>query len=98
LAESVFRAGAIARVVTLIDSQGLTGEAELHVFALFGGILIQVPPHWTVLLYGTPVLGGFEEKTVVPPDAGKRLIVRGYAIMGSVPTAGSGYQIRAVMQ
>jgi hypothetical protein len=29
-------------------------------------------------------MGGFEEKTVAPPDNSKRLVVRGYAIMGGV--------------
>ena len=33
---------------------------------------------------GTPILGGFEEKTIAPPDASKRLIIRGYAIMGGL--------------
>lgn len=63
---------------------GPAGEALLNVFAIFGGIQIKVPPDWTVILQGTPLMGGFEEKTIVPPDASKRLIVRGYAIMGGL--------------
>jgi hypothetical protein len=29
-------------------------------------------------------MGGFSEKTVTPPDASKRLVITGYAIMGGV--------------
>jgi len=59
-------------------------EAVINVFAIWGGITIKVPPDWTVVLHGTPVMGGFTEKTARPPDNSKRLIVTGYAIMGGV--------------
>jgi len=62
----------------------IQGEAVINVFAFWGGITLKCPPDWTVILEGTPILGGFEEKTIVAPDSGKRLIVRGYAIMGGV--------------
>jgi predicted membrane protein len=59
-------------------------EAVISVFSFWGGITIKVPPDWTVVLHGTPVMGGFEEKTATPPNDAKRLIVRGYAIMGGL--------------
>lgn len=62
----------------------INGEAELNVFALFGGIQIRVPDDWTVVLQGTPVLGGFDEKTSHPADASKRLLITGNAIMGGL--------------
>jgi predicted membrane protein len=62
----------------------LAGEAVINVFAIWGGITIKVPPDWTVILHGTPVMGGFTEKTARPPDNSKRLVVTGYAIMGGV--------------
>jgi Domain of unknown function (DUF5668)/Cell wall-active antibiotics response 4TMS YvqF len=62
----------------------LATEAVINVFAVWGGITIKVPPDWTVILHGTPVMGGFTEKTARPPDNGKRLVVTGYAIMGGV--------------
>jgi predicted membrane protein len=65
-------------------ASSIQGEAVLNVFALFGGIEIKCPPDWTVVLHGTPIMGGFDEKTAQPPDNSKRLIVRGYAIMGGV--------------
>ena len=37
-----------------------------------------------MILNGTPLMGGFSEKTAKPPDDSKRLVIRGYAIMGGV--------------
>lgn len=62
----------------------MQGEAVLNVFALCGGIEIKVPDDWTVSLQGTPLLGGFSEKTMPAKDSGKRLIIRGCAIMGGL--------------
>lgn len=62
----------------------IEGEAVLNVFALCGGVTIKIPPDWSVVLQGTPILGGFEEKTIVPPNQNKRLYVTGYAIMGGL--------------
>lgn len=62
----------------------IQGEAVLNVFAMWGGIEIKVPDDWTVSLEGTPLLGGFSERTGVPRDNSKRLIIRGVALMGGV--------------
>lgn len=59
-------------------------DATIHVFALFGGIDIKVPTDWAVFLNGTPILGGFDDKTLHPADQTKRLHIQGYAIMGGV--------------
>jgi hypothetical protein len=40
----------------------IEGEAVLNVFALCGGITIKIPPDWSVVLQGTPILGGFEKR------------------------------------
>lgn len=63
---------------------GIVNEAVLNVFAVWGGVLIKVPVDWTVVMNGTPVMGGFSQKTVAPPDNGKRLVITGYAVMGGV--------------
>ncbi len=61
------------------------GEAVLHLIAIMGGIEIWVPENWVVVMQGIPVLGGFEDKThSSPSDTNKRLIVKGYAVMGGV--------------
>lgn len=67
-----------------LRQSGLEGEAVVNVFALMGGITLRVPVDWTVVLNGTPIIGGFDEKTASPAAGTKRLVVRGYAIMGGV--------------
>lgn len=83
-----FRGGEITAVMGGCEldmrDASLKGEAVINVFAVFGGISIKVPRDWTVILHGTPIMGGFEEKTNAPPDNAKRLIVKGHAIMGGV--------------
>ncbi|MYM90606.1 hypothetical protein GTP91_25965 [Rugamonas sp. FT82W] len=83
-----FRGGEITTVMGGCDldlrQSSINGEAVLNVFSMFGGITIKVPIDWTVVLEGTPIMGGFEEKTVPPPTPSKRLVVRGYAIMGGL--------------
>ena len=83
-----FRGGEVTAVMggCELDMRGssIEGEAVINVFAAMGGITIKVPSDWTVVLHGTPILGAFEEKTVAPPNNGKRLIIKGYAIMGGV--------------
>jgi predicted membrane protein len=83
-----FRGGEITAVMggcsLDLRNSSIQGEAVVSVFAFWGGVTLKVPPDWTVVLNGTPIMGGFEEKTIAPPDNSKRLIVRGYAIMGGV--------------
>ncbi|MFC5547640.1 LiaI-LiaF-like domain-containing protein [Massilia aerilata] len=83
-----FRGGEITAIMggCEIDLReaGLAGEAVINVFAIWGGITIKVPADWTVVLHGSPIMGGFTEKTARPPDNSKRLVVTGYAVMGGV--------------
>jgi predicted membrane protein len=83
-----FKGGEVTAIMggCSLDLRGasIEGEAVINVFAVWGGITLKCPPDWTVVLHGTPIMGGFGEKTTPPPDNSKRLIVRGYAIMGGV--------------
>lgn len=83
-----FRGGEITAIMggCMLDLRdaAIVKEAVINVFTIWGGINIKVPPDWTVVLNGTPVMGGFTEKTATPPDNGRRLVIRGYAIMGGV--------------
>ena len=83
-----FRGGEVTAIMggCNLDLRGssIEGDAVLNIFAVMGGITVKCPPDWSVVLQGTPIMGGFEEKTIVPPDQSKRLIIRGYAIMGGV--------------
>lgn len=83
-----FRGGEVTAVMggAALDLRGssIEGEAVINVFAAMGGIALKVPADWTVILHGTPIMGGFDEKTSAPANSNKRLIVKGYAIMGGV--------------
>lgn len=85
-----FRGGEITAIMGGCDldlrQSSINGDAVLNVFAMCGGITIKVPIDWTVVFDGTPIMGAFDEKTVpsTGPGSGKRLIVRGYVIMGGM--------------
>jgi len=50
----------------------VSGPAVLDVFAFWGGVEVRVPRDWTVVMKGTPILGGFTDKTAsVPRDPRK---------------------------
>lgn len=59
-------------------------EAEIDVFAMWGGIEIRVPREWTVVSKVMPVMGAFEDKSEPLAGAARRLIVRGFVVMGGV--------------
>jgi len=83
-----FRGGEITAVLGGCEldlrEASIVKEAVINVCAILGGINIKVPTDWTVILNGSPIMGGFEEKTVTPPNAAKRLVITGYAVMGGV--------------
>jgi hypothetical protein len=83
-----FRGGEVTAIMggAELDLRGssIEGDAVISVFAVMGGITLKVPPDWTIVLNGTPIMGGFDEKTITPPHNEKRLIIKGYAIMGGV--------------
>ncbi len=83
-----FRGGEVTALMggCMLDLRGssIEGEAVINVFVGMGGVSLKVPVDWTVILHGTPIMGGFDEKTSAPPNDSKRLIVKGYAIMGGV--------------
>lgn len=67
-----------------------SATATVDAFAFFGGVDIVVPRGWRVAIDGTPILGGFDDKThadgYVPPNA-PVLKVNGLAILGGVTVA-----------
>lgn len=83
-----FRGGELTAIMggVELDLRGASiqeGEAVLDLFAFWGGAKIRVPEDWTISVQGVPILGGFEDKTrPSKTDAGKRLVIKGYAIMG----------------
>ena len=62
----------------------IASEAVLHLSVVMGGVEIQVPRDWSVVMNGSPLLGGMEDKTVPPMSQRKRLVIEGSVIMGGV--------------
>ena len=56
----------------------------IQVFAMWGGIDIQVPPGWSVENEAWPMLGGIVDNTRTPALPTHRVILRGMAFMGGV--------------
>jgi len=83
-----FRGGELTAVMGGISldltKASMQTDAVLNVFAMWGGIELRVPPDWTVILQGVPILGGIEDKTIPPMTQNKKLHIQGYAIMGGV--------------
>jgi predicted membrane protein len=86
-----FQGGDVTTVLggCMIDLRGASivppRQPVLHLFALFGGIEIRVPPDWTIVSELEVILGGFDDRKTDPPkDESKRLIIRGTVLMGGV--------------
>ncbi|MCG2584214.1 LiaI-LiaF-like domain-containing protein [Massilia sp. TS11] len=83
-----FKGGELTAIMGGCDidlrNASIESEAVINVFAVCGGISLRIPPDWTLVMNGTPILGGFDEKTATPPNQSKRLVIQGYAIMGGV--------------
>jgi predicted membrane protein len=72
-------------VVLDLRKAKIAGEAVLDVFAMWGGVELQVPEEWAIDLRITPLLGGVDDKTrpVTDPSA-PRFVLRGTVLMGGV--------------
>jgi predicted membrane protein len=85
-----FRGGRATAVFGGVDldftAAGLEGgKATLEATAIFGGIEIIVPRDWRVVVDGTPILGGIDEKQAAFAGEPKgTLFVKATAIFGSV--------------
>jgi len=84
-----FRGGEFAAVMggVEVDLRGASiqgDEARIEAFAFWGGIEIWVPPDWQVISKGIAFLGAFEDNSRSEPNASKRLVVNGLALMGGV--------------
>lgn len=69
------------------DAELSEGGASLDLTAILGGINIKVPAHWKVVVTGTPLLGGWENKTKTPPEVSEdqpTLNIRCFALLGGM--------------
>ncbi|HEX6301516.1 MAG TPA: DUF5668 domain-containing protein [Acidimicrobiia bacterium] len=64
----------------------LAPDAELDVFAAFGGVEIAVPEGWRVEINGFPLFGGFENATANEPlpDGAPRLRIDATVLFGGI--------------
>jgi predicted membrane protein len=86
-----FRGGHVTAIMGGLEldfrAAGLDGgKATLDATAIMGGIDIYVPRDWRVVVAGTPIMGGFDDKHRSVPDAEVKatLYVKGTAIMGGI--------------
>ncbi len=85
-----FRGGELTAVmggceIDLRNASISHSPAVIDVFAFWGGIEIKVPQSWSVSFEGTPIMGGYDDKTFrQSTTAEQSLIIRGTIIMGGV--------------
>ncbi len=80
------RASSVMGSVELDLREAVLGEDEVVLVAdaVMGAIEITVPREWEVVVQGTPFMGSLEDKSMTPPNGGKKFIVKGSAVMGSI--------------
>lgn len=79
-----FRGGSVQSIFGGIEldfrpAQMAAMEASLDVETIFGGVEIRVPPHWAVVVEGTPIFGGIENKVRPPADTTSAPLLRIHA-------------------
>jgi len=86
-----FRGGSATSVFGGIEldfsNAGLAGgQATIELTAILGGIEIRVPREWQVVIDGTPILGGIDDKkrTLIESEKKATLYVKATAILGGI--------------
>jgi predicted membrane protein len=69
-------------------AEGDSPQAEIDVTAIFGGAEIRVPENWSVIIRGTPILGGIEDaRKGSSPKSSENpptLLVRAFVMFGGI--------------
>jgi predicted membrane protein len=83
-----FRGGSITAVMGGVEldlrQASIISEARISVFVMWGGISMKVPADWSIVMNGTPILGGMQDETIPPMQPQKRLVIEGEVIMGGL--------------
>jgi predicted membrane protein len=87
-----FKGGSISSIMGGLEIDLRSAEidgnlAVLEATCVMGGIEIRVPPHWTVQVNGTPILGGIEDETNKYRDdnvVGPTLILDATVVLGGI--------------
>jgi hypothetical protein len=70
--------------LNLRDADMEGSELHIDVTTIMGGVEMTVPTTWSVILQGTPLMGGFENRTAPQGEIRKKLIVHASVIMGGI--------------
>lgn len=71
----------------LRDAEITSSQATMDVSVVFGGAEIRVPPNWSIITKGTPIMGSIENKTVLHNDqtaVAPKLLLNVTAIFGGI--------------
>jgi predicted membrane protein len=87
-----FKGGSISSIMGGLEIDLRSAEidgnlAVLEATCVMGGIEIRVPPHWTVQVNGTPILGGIDDETNKYRDdnvVGPTLILDATVVLGGI--------------
>ncbi len=71
---------------TTVDfsAASMQNRAVIQVFSLFGGVELKVPADWSVVNNSIAVLGGVDDRSVVPKEGGKCLVIEGFVMFGGI--------------
>jgi len=73
--------------LNFLEAKLSPGQNELKVTALLGGVGLTVPENWNVVISGTPILGGIEDrtrKTAEPSTPAGTLRINCFTLMGGI--------------
>lgn len=84
-----FKGGRIDAVMSGCELDFTSAEMEgnrieLEISVVMGSVEMRVPTHWEVVMEGSPVLGSMENKTTAPVEIGKKFVIKGSCVMGSI--------------
>lgn len=84
-----FKGGHIDAVMAGCELDLTSAEMEgnhivLDISVVMGSIEMRVPSHWEVVMEGSPILGSMENKTTVPVEVGKKFVISGSCVLGSI--------------
>jgi predicted membrane protein len=86
-----FKGGEITTVfggaeINFLNAELAPQEVYLEVTAVFGGLVLILPPNWEVIIDVDQVFGGFADKRYLPPnhnlDPSKKLYIKGAVVFG----------------
>lgn len=70
--------------IDLRDARMAGPQAVIDCFAMWGGIVITIPPDWVVEPKVSILAAGFEDKSRPPVQPAGRLVIRGTALMAEI--------------